>query len=464
MRILMVSSEAAPYAKTGGLADVLGTLPQELVRQGEECAVVIPRYGSVSLANAEKVHERLEVQLGTGLYLCDVWLLVDRGVRYYFLDCPGLYDRPGLYGFGDDHIRFAVLSLGALGIARHLFKPDVIHSHDWHGALTSLYLRNFYPYDPDFANVRTLFTIHNLYDCKIRYNQLPEIGLDGRYWRSDLLEFYGSASILKAGLIYADQLSAVSPGYAREIQTSEYGYGYEGLLRARSRDLIGILNGVDYEEWNPETDPHIAAHYSADDLSGKRECKAALLKQFGFPVERVIDRPLIGVISRLADQKGFQLIEEVFHEFCSLDMTFILLGSGEYRFETMFWHMEQFHREKVRTYLGYSSRISHQIEAGADLFLMPSKYEPCGLNQIYSLRYGTLPIVRATGGLDDTIDGETGFKFWGFSGIEMLLAIRHALQVYQDRPRWTQMMKTAMQRNFSWTKAAGEYRDLYRRL
>lgn len=460
----MVSSEAAPFAKTGGLADVLGALPQELARQGEECAVVLPRYGNIPLTNATKVYSGLQVWLGSTVYLCDVWLIVHLNVQYFFLDQASLYDRHSLYGFGDDHIRFAVLSLGALGVARHLFRPDVIHSHDWHGSLTPLYLKNYFPNDPTFAGIKTLFTIHNLYDCQIGNHQLGEIGLDGRYFRSDLLEFYGSVSILKAGLVYADQLSAVSPGYAREIQTSEYGFGYEGLLRARSHQLTGILNGVDYREWNPETDTNIAAHYSANDLSGKRKCKAALLEQFGFPAEKVIDRPLIGVISRLADQKGFQLIEQVFHEFCSLDITFILLGSGEYRFETMFWHMEQFHREKMRTYLGYSTRIAHQIEAGADMFLMPSRYEPCGLNQIYSLRYGTLPIVRATGGLNDTIDDETGFKFWGFSGAEMLLAIHHALKAYQDQAGWTRMMKTAMQRDFSWRIAAGEYKALYRRL
>lgn len=460
----MVASEAAPFAKTGGLSDVLGALPKELVRQGDECAVVIPRYRSISLQNAEKVYTGLKVEFSQSTYVCDVWQVIRGGVRFFFLDCPPLYDRPGLYGHGDDHIRFAVLSLGALGIARHLFRPDVIHTHDWHAALTSLYLRTFFPNDPELAGISTLFTIHNMYDCRISYHQLPEIGLDGRYWRSDLLEFYNSASILKAGLVYADHLSAVSPGYTREIQTPEYGYGYEGLLRSRSHQLTGILNGVDYETWNSETDPYLPAHFSAKDLSGKRECKKRLLEHFGFPVEQTIDRPLIGIVSRLADQKGFELFEQVFHEFCSLDMTFILLGSGEYRYETLFWHMEEFNREKVRAHIGYSDRLAHQIEAGADIFLMPSKYEPCGLNQIYSLRYGTLPVVRATGGLDDTIDAETGFKFWGFSGLEMLLAIRYALQVYQDRSRWTQMMQTAMQRDFSWTQAAGKYRDLYRQL
>ncbi len=460
----MVASEAAPFAKTGGLSDVLGALPKELVRQGEECAVVIPRYRSISLDNADRVYQGMEVQFANATYLCDVWQVIRDDVRVFFLDCPSLYDRASIYGHGDDHIRFAVLSLGSLGIARALFTPDVIHCHDWHTALTPLYLKTFFPHDPRLSGIKTLFTIHNMYDCRISYDQLPEIGLDGQYWRSDLLEFHGSASILKAGLVYADQLSAVSPGYAREIQTPEFGYGHEGLIHARAHQLTGIVNGVDYETWNTETDPHLPAHYSVHDLAGKRECKAKLLEHFGFPVEQVIDRPMIGIVSRLVDQKGFELFEQVFHEFCSLDITFILLGSGDFRYETLFWHMEQFHREKVRAHLGYSDRLAHQIEAGSDIFLMPSKYEPCGLNQIYSLRYGTLPIVRATGGLDDTIDAETGFKFWGFNGFEMMLAIRYALQVYQDRPKWTQMMQTAMQKDFSWSIAAGSYRDLYRKL
>ncbi len=464
MRVLMVASEAGPFVKTGGLGDVLGVLPQTLERMGISCAVVIPRYRQVALDDARKVYTDLRVWMHGSYYSCDVWATERGGVTYYLLDNPGLYDRDTVYGHDDDHIRFAVLSLGAIGIARHLFRPHVIHCHDWHTALTPLYLKTFFPDDPTFLGTRTLFTIHNLYDFRFSPARLGEIGLDPRYYRGDLLEFFGSVSVLKAGLVYADHLSAVSPGYAREIQGTEQGAGYEGILRARSHQLTGILNGVDYSEWNPETDPRIAANYSVADLSGKRKCKADLLDRFGFPVESAIDRPLIGVVSRLAEQKGWDLVSQVFHEFCSLDMTFILLGSGEYRFETMFWHMEQYHREKVRSYLGYDNNLAHQIEAGADLFLMPSRYEPCGLNQMYSLRYGTLPVVRATGGLDDTIDGETGFKFWGYSGQEMLGAIRYGLGVYTDKSRWLNMVETAMSRRFSWDQSAAEYADLYARI
>ena len=462
MRVLMVASEATPLAKTGGLGDVVGTLPQALEKLGATVAVVLPRYRAIPLTNARLVCSGLRVWMHDGYHLCDVYALPHHSVTYYLLDCPGLYDRDAIYGYADDHVRFAVLSLGALGVARHLFRPDVLHCHDWHAALVPLYLKNFFPGDPTFAGVKTLLTIHNLYDSRLQRGQLWDLGLDDRYFRPDQLELYGAVSVLKAGLVYADRISTVSPSYAREIQTPEFGHGLDGLLRARG--VTGIINGADYEEWNPETDRHLPAHYSASDLSGKRECKAALLAEFGFPVEKVIDRPLIGIVARLVEQKGFELVRETFHEFCALDMTCIVLGSGEYRYETMFWHMEQFHREKVRAYLGYSNPLAHRIEAGADLFLMPSRYEPCGLSQIYSLRYGTLPVVRATGGLNDTVDGETGFKFWGYTGREMIAALEYALATYQNRERWLTMVTAAMSRDFSWPQQAAQYLTLYREL
>ncbi len=458
MRVLMVASEAAPFAKTGGLGDVAGTLPQALRRLGVDVAVVLPRYRGIPLVNARKVYEGLRVWMHDGYFVCDIFALVHQGVTYYLLDCPGLYNRDGIYGYPDDHIRFAVLSLGAIGVARHLFRPDIFHCHDWHAALTPLYLKSFFPGDPTFTGVKSLFTVHNVYDARLSRGQLWDVGLDDRYYRSDLLEFYGGVSLLKAGLVYADRLSTVSPSYAREIQTPEYGNGFEGLLRARG--VTGIVNGVDYEEWNPETDRHLPAHFSAADRTGKQACKAALLEEFGFPAE-VIDRPLVGIVARLVDQKGFELIREAFHEFCALDMTCIVLGSGEHRYETMFWHMEQYHREKIRAYLGYSNALAHRIEAGADLFLMPSKYEPCGLNQIYSLRYGTLPVVRATGGLNDTVDAETGFKFWGYTPREMILALEYALNTFRDRERFETMVTAAMTRDYSWPRQAEEYTRLY---
>lgn len=459
----MSAAEASPLAKSGGLGDVVGVLPAELRKLGLDCAVLLPRYRRIGLERARKVFEGLRVWLSGGYYLCDVWAVERRGVTFYLLDHPGLYDRDGLYGYGDDHVRFAVLSLATLGVARHLFRPDVIHLHDWHTAMTPLYLKTFFPNDPTFTGVKTLLTLHNLYDCRIGPERLGEIGLDPRFYRTDWIEFYGSASMLKAGLVFADKLSAVSPGYAREIQSPVSGEGYEGILRQRG--VTGILNGVDYSEWNPESDPHIASNYSVDDLSGKRKCKAALLERFGFPVEDVIDRPLVGVVSRLVEQKGWELVRDVFHEFCAEDITLVVLGTGEYRYETMFWHMAEFHKQKVRAVLDYDNQLAHQIYAGSDLFLMPSRYEPCGLSQMYSLRYGTLPLVRATGGLDDTIDEETGFKFWGYNGQELLAALRYALSVYREPSgRWARMRETAMRRDFSWDRSAKQYAELFTRL
>jgi starch synthase len=462
----MVASEATPLAKSGGLGDVVGALPAALSAIGVETAVVLPRYRSVSLDGARRVYGEMRVWLSGGYYVCDVYQIDRQGVPHFLIDCPPLYDRDGFYGHRDDAIRFAVLSRAALEVARTLFRCDVLHCHDWQSGLAPLYLREFYPGDPALARVRSVMTIHSLeHQGKFGYGQLAEIGLDPRYWRSDLLEMYGEGSTLKAGIVYADAVSTVSPNYAREIQTAEYGFGMDGLLRARSGALHGILNGADYSEWNPETDRYLAANYSAADIAGKRECKAALLGEFGFDVEETIDRPLVGIVSRLAGQKGFDLISQVFHEFTAEDITVIALGSGEYRIETMLWHMEQFHRRKVRAYLGYSEALAHRIYAGSDLFLMPSRYEPCGLSQLYAMRYGTLPVVRATGGLDDTVTDETGFKFWGYNGWEMLLALRFALGVYRDGPvRWRRMREAAMQADFSWTQSGAAYRDLYARL
>lgn len=468
MRILMVSSEAAPFAKTGGLADVLGALPEALARAGHDAAVVLPRYRSIPLDGMTRVWDRLQVWFHGAYHLVDIWSSERGGATFYFLDCPALFDREGIYGdragdFGDNHVRYAVLSLGALGVARHLFRPDILHSHDWQAGLVPLYVKNFYPGDPTFAGVKNVFTIHNLgYQGLMSRASLNDVGLDDRYWRGDLLEFYGTASLLKAGLVYADRITTVSPTYAREIQTPEHGFRMDGLLRARSHELTGILNGVDYGEWNPATDKLIAANYSPANMAGKRECKAALLREFGFDVEKTIDRPLVGVVSRFAEQKGLDMIAQVYHEFAARNMTFIALGSGDSTLEAMFRSLELHHREKCRAWIGFNNRIAHAITAGADLFLMPSRYEPCGLNQMYSLKYGTVPVVRATGGLEDTVeDGITGFKFSGVAGWDMLACLSRGLAAFEQKEYWAAMMAVGMSKDNSWDHAADEYAKLY---
>ena len=471
-KILMVASEAHPFAKTGGLADVVGALPIALQAFGDEAAVVMPRYRSIAREDAELVREDAQMWLNGGYYLVNIYLKLHRGVKFYFVDCHGLFDRDGIYGdragdFGDNALRFAVLCLAALEVSRSLFRTNIFHCHDWQAALLPLYRKFFFPLDPALAGTKSLFSIHNLgYQGYFPHRQLAEVGLDDRFWNGGALEFHGGGNLLKAGLIWSDYLSTVSPNYAREIQTAEFGCGMEGILHARSGQLAGILNGVDYDDWSPETDRFLVAPYSARDLSGKVACKRDLLEYFGFPLDDVhLRRPLIGVVSRFAEQKGLDLVGEMIVPILDEDLTLIVLGSGDPKLEEMFNHFSWARPDKFRCWIGHNNPLAHRIEAGADMFLMPSRYEPCGLNQMYSLRYGTLPIVHATGGLDDTVDGETGFKFWGAYGPHLLEAVRHAVKVFSNDPdQWGRMVRTAMARDYSWHASASAYSGLYRAL
>ena len=469
MKILMVASEAAPFAKTGGLADVTGSLPAALKALGHEVAVLLPRYATVDLKDARRVYDWLPVWLppqrfDTALYL------VERETPFYFLDCPPLYDRAGIYGEGgedypDNHIRFAVLGQAALAFARRVWRPDILHAHDWQAGLAPAYLRTVYANDPTFLGMRTLFTIHNLgYHGLFPAAALDEIGLGGTdALRPDGLEFFGKVCYLKGGLNYADALNTVSPTYAREIQTPEYGFGLDGVLRARAGALSGILNGADYTEWNPETDRWIAAHYSSADLSGKRDCKQDLVNVFGLPGE-AIDAPLVGIVSRFTSQKGADLIAEAADGMVAEGYCMAALGTGEPQYEELFQAMAARHPGRIAVRIGYDNALAHKIEAGADLFLMPSRYEPCGLNQIYSLKYGTAPVVRATGGLDDTIEPGTGFKFWQYSASALLGALRAAREAFAEADGWRAMMLAGMAKDFSWSVSAAEYGRLYERL
>jgi len=469
MKILMVASEAAPFAKTGGLADVVGSLPAALQSLGHEVAVLLPRYRSVDLKIARRVYDALPVWLGIHRFDTTIYL-IQQETPFYFVDCPPLYDRAGLYGeegldYPDNHIRFAVLAQAALAFSRYVFRPDILHSHDWQAGLTPVYLRAFYANDPTFAGISTLFTIHNLgYPGLFPASALQEIGLgDAGLFRPDGLEFYGKAGYLKAGLIFSDALNTVSAAYAREIQTPEYGFGLDGVLRARASVLTGILNGVDYAQWNPEIDPFIAAHYSPGDLSGKAICKRELLDEMGLPAEAV-DAPLLGIVSRLTSQKGTDLISEAADHIVAQGYNMVALGAGDPRDEDWFRAMAARHPGRIAVRIGYDNGLAHRIEAGADLFLMPSRYEPGGLNQIYSLKYGTVPVVRATGGLDDTIDLETGFKFSPYSAGALLECLWVARQVFADPPGWQAMMLAGMAKDYSWKASAAEYGRLYRRL
>ncbi len=467
-RILMVTSEATPFAKTGGLADVLGALPPALAKLGEEVAVVMPRYGSVPLAGAELIVPALPLTVGPRTFAAALYQVQREGVRYLFVDCPPLYARAGIYNewgaeYLDNHIRFGALNLAALEIARKLFPTDIFHAHDWPAGLLAPYLRETFAADPALTGTKCVFTIHNLgYQGNFPGYLLRDVGLNAGLFHPQGLEFWGELSFLKAGIVWSDAITTVSPTYAKEIQTPEYGHGLDGVLRDRADKITGILNGVDYTEWNPEDDPHLTNRFSAKDLSGKRLAKRALLKSLKLLPD--MKRPLIGIVSRFASQKGFDLVEAIAPELAEMDLAIAVLGSGDAHIEKMFRGMAEAHPEKFAIRIAYDNRLSHNIEAGSDMFLMPSQYEPCGLNQMYSLRYGTVPIVRATGGLADTIDETTGFKFSEYTPEALLGAIEEARAAWQNRDQWVERMRRGMAKDFSWDVSAAAYQRLYRSL
>ncbi len=470
MNILLAASEVVPYAKTGGLADVAGALPKALARLGHQARIVMPRYNVDKITgNTETLPGALTIPFNHTTRQATVYVDRSGEVPVYFIDAPEYFSRGRLYGEQDDAERFAFFSRAVVEFAKALNESfDIIHLNDWMTGLVAAYLKTVYAGDPAFQRTRTLFTIHNLaFHGYFDTYDLGKFGLPDWLNRAEGgLEFNGTGSALKAGLVFSDAISTVSPRYAQEIQTPEFGYQFDGLLRARSGDLIGILNGVDYDEWSPESDRYLAAHYSIHDLSGKRECKRDLLKSFGLPED--VERPLIGCISRLSDQKGFDLIIDIAWQMLERGVFFVLLGSGAEFFERRFQALRDARPQQVGVYLGYSNEMAHKIEAGADMFLMPSKFEPCGLNQMYSLRYGTPPIVRAVGGLDDTIENfdrgarrGNGFKFYDYQSARLLEKVYEALLVYTDGELWQTLMRNGMSADHSWQRAAQQYVQVY---
>jgi len=472
MRILFVASEGLPFSKTGGLADVVEALPKALVAQGHEVAVVLPRYRSTQIKNI--IIKSLTVPMGTALRFPAI---ADGarpgGVQYFFVDDAEYFDRDQLYGmagrdYPDNAERFAEFARAAIELAKQLWLPDVIHCHDWQSALVPVLLRTAYSSDPQVSSIPVVFTIHNMgYHGLFARDVLARIGLPDSLFRIEALEFFGHVNYLKGGLVFSDYLTTVSRKYAQEIQTTEYGHGLDGVVRTRADRLIGILNGMDYSVWNPEVDSLIAARYSAKDLSEKQVCKRDLLEQFQLPEENLA-RPVIGIVSRFADQKGFDLLAQVADALMEEDIAIVALGSGEAKHERTFKELSQQFPRRLAVKIAYDNTLAHKIEAGADIFLMPSRYEPCGLNQIYSLRYGTVPVVRATGGLDDTIEpfdptsGQgTGFKFSEYVGPALLAALREALAAYGDKTAWRRLHTNGMAKDFSWNASALEYGRLY---
>lgn len=400
----------------------------------------------------------------------------EAAVRFYFVDYPEFFDRESLYGtaagdYPDNAERYALFSRAVLEASKILGVPHIFHCHDWQSALIPVLLRTVYAEDPAFDDVGTVFTIHNMgYQGLFHPDILPLLTLPWDLFTMSKMEFFGQVNFLKGALTYSDYITTVSRKYSQEIQTAEYGFGLEGVLRGRSSTVTGILNGVDYDDWSPQTDNFIAAKFSPQDLSGKAKCKQDLLAAFGMPAADS-KLPVIGIVSRFAAQKGFDLISHVADRLAREEMIIVALGAGDKPYEEMFLRLNKRFPNKIAFKVAYDNAIAHKIEAGSDMFLMPSKYEPCGLNQIYSLKYGTVPIVRATGGLDDTIEpwdartGKgTGFKFTEYNGESLLLTIKQALQSYRDQTSWQVLMRNGMNKDFSWNASAREYGKVYERV
>ena len=475
--ILMVTPEARPFAKTGGLADVCGALPQALARLGHRVTIVLPKYRGTQTDGADGRDARLPMGMHSYPVRFIEQPLSDR-VTAVLIDAPALFDRDGLYGdhngeFGDNGFRFAVLSRGALEYARlRGRRPSVIHAHDWQAGLAPVYARTALHDDPIIGGVRTMLTIHNLaFQGGFDPKELAFIGIGYEHYHAGAFEFYGRASSLKAGVVFSDVISTVSPTYAHEIVTPEYGFGFDGILRNRQSNLVGILNGIDTDAWNPKTDKYLPAHFDVDSLDRKTEVKRALLEYVGLPADAsTMRRPLMGIVTRLTHQKGCDLFSAAADRLMGLDASWVMLGSGDAWCEDLWRHLSWRHPDRVVARVGFDEQLAHLIEAGADMFVMPSWYEPCGLNQMYSLRYGTLPIVRATGGLQDTVvdldesaTDATGFKFRHYTGEGLVWAVDRAVGLFRSDPGlWRAMQVTGMRRDFSWDVSAREYVKVYR--
>jgi starch synthase len=477
MHIVFASSECVPFAKTGGLADVVGALPPELVKLGHEVTVYLPLYSGVKQHIAGEWKYAIRSITVPFEYYNRFVGIVDGGkrdgVQYYFVDCPELFDRPGLYGTaGDDYPnnweRFGTYCRAVLEATKQLGVPEVFHVHDWQAALIPIYLRTVYAFDPVLGRAGVVLTIHNAgYQGWFPPATTQRLLFPWDLFTMDKLEHFDTFNLLKGGLVYSDILTTVSRKYAEEIQTPEFGERLDSVLRGRAADLRGILNGVDYSKWDPATDGNLAAHYTPAELAGKAECRADLLRAFG--LEHVKETtPLIGIVSRFAAQKGFDLVEQVAPMLANRDVAIVALGTGEPKYEKFFRDWAFWNKANVAVQVRYDDALAHKIEAGADIFLMPSRYEPCGLNQIYSLKYGTVPVVHATGGLDDTIEEwnpeqgtGTGFKFTGYGAGELMAAIDRALVAFQDKEGWTKLMRNGMARDYSWERPAREYAAVY---
>lgn len=473
MRVIFAASEATPFIKSGGLGDVVGSLPKEMASKGVETIIILPKYSDIESDALEYV-TNFDIFMGWNKCYCGVYKAIVDNVTYYFVDNEQYFKRPGIYGYGDDYERFAFFDFAVLEIISHLnIKPDILNLHDWQTAMIATLYKERYSYYPFYEDIKIVFTIHN-----ILFQGIADPGELGRlFGLDDYLYFNGNCrndgkfNMMKAAIYYSDLITTVSPSYAEEILTDQYGEGLQYILRIRRHDLYGVLNGIDYQDFNPKTDPSIVKTYDSRTVTvNKYKNKLALQEEVGLPVNK--DVPLIGIITRLTSQKGIDLIIEKLDAICMRECQVIILGAGDKYFEDTLVAKAQEHQQQVKVILKYDFNLSKRIYAGADIFLMPSAFEPCGLSQMMALRYGTVPIVRETGGLRDSVEPYnefentgTGFSFTNYNANEMMDAIDYSLKVYYDTPEeWKQIRKRGMNTNFDWRGSCDKYLDLYRSL
>jgi len=479
LRIVMIASECVPFAKTGGLADVVGALPQVLRAMGHEVIVVMPKYEQIDYVRhgLNPYLDSMGVWMGNTQEWCRVHMTTRAGVPVYFIEFHEYFSRPGLYhdaafnDYADNPRRFGFLTRAGLQLCKDIgFRPDIVHVHDWHTALAAAYLKIWHWDDPVLGRAASVLTIHNIaYQGIYGAEHMDYLGLQWSNFTPDKFEDHGRINFLKGGIQYADMVNTVSPTYANETRTPELGYGLAPYLNDKGDRYVGILNGVDYSQWDPATDQQIPARYDAERLEGKAICKRELQRRLGLDA---VDAPLIGVVSRLVEQKGLDLLAQAIEPIlANMHVQFAVLGSGEKELEAYYGGLPARYPGRVGSYIGYSDELAHWIEAGSDFFIMPSRYEPCGLNQMYSLKYGTLPIVRGTGGLEDTVQQYdeatgtgTGFKFYEPSAHAIYYTVGWAVSTYFDRPHHMRaMIKQAMAQDYSWERSADAYVQLYRR-
>lgn len=458
MKIAICASEVVPFAKTGGLADVAGALPLALGELGQDVIVVMPGYKEIQ--NSCLTAGRQKLKEGVS------YSIISKNIKVYFIENDKYFNRDGLYGdksgdYKDNLDRFSYYCRRTLDLLKEInFKPDIIHVHDWQAALVLVYLKTLYKKDPLYKNTGTILTIHNIgYQGLFAKEEFPKMGLDWSLFNIEILEFYGKINILKGGIVFSDIINTVSPTYSKEIQTKEFGFGLEGVLSKRKQSVFGVLNGLDYSIWNPETDKLIVKNYSSLNLQDKYKNKEELQRICKLPIK--MDIPLLGIVSRLAEQKGFDILASSIEAICKMDLQLVILGTGDLKYHIILEDLAKKFPKVISLHLKFDNPLAHKIYAGSDIFLMPSKYEPCGLGQMISLRYGTLPLVFKTGGLADTVTKDNGFVFDKYRKEDLIKTVEKAIQTFKNKKIWLELIQRAMQYNFSWQESAKQYLKLY---